>query len=88
MRCRLLGQMMAVTSRQKAASTSSILIWGTFGDSPVITEISVRKFKVLDMLIVSEHTIKIIQIKKFIILNVSFKKRALQIGLPRDKNRN
>jgi hypothetical protein len=29
-----------------------------------------------------------LQINKFIVLNISFKKRALQIGFPRDKNRN
>jgi hypothetical protein len=57
---------------------------------PRITVMSVRKFKIrrisevlTGMLIVPEHAMT-----KFIVLNVSFKKRALQIGLPRDKNRN
>jgi hypothetical protein len=46
MRRRLLGQMMAVTLRQLAASTSSILIWGSVWGFPSMIEISVRKFKI------------------------------------------
>jgi hypothetical protein len=46
MRCRLLGQMMAVTLRQLVASTSSILIWGSVWRFPSIIEISVRIFKI------------------------------------------
>jgi hypothetical protein len=46
MRRRLLGQMMAVTLRQLAASTSSILIWGSVWGFPSIIDISVRKFKI------------------------------------------
>jgi hypothetical protein len=46
MRRRLLGQMMAVTLRQLASSTSSILIWGSIWGFPYITEISVTKFKI------------------------------------------
>jgi hypothetical protein len=37
---------MAVTLRQLAASTSSILIWGSAWGFPSIIEISVRKFKI------------------------------------------
>jgi hypothetical protein len=70
--------MIAVMLKQPSASTSSILILSSVWGFTSIIEISVRKFK-----IVSEHTI--IQIKKFIVfLNISLKKRALQIGLPRD----
>jgi hypothetical protein len=48
MRCRLLGQMMAVTLRKLSASTSSILIniWGSVWGFPSIIEISVKKFEI------------------------------------------
>jgi hypothetical protein len=46
MRCRLLGQMMAVTLRELSASMSSILIWGSVCGFPSIIEISIRKFKI------------------------------------------
>jgi hypothetical protein len=46
MRRRLLGQMMAVPLRQLAASTSSILIWGSIWGFPSMIEISVRKLKI------------------------------------------
>jgi hypothetical protein len=80
----------AVTLRQPSASTSSILIWGSVWGFPSIIEISVRKFKIKthfrsSLLIVSEHTEHtIIQIRNLLFLNISLKKRALQIGLPRD----
>jgi hypothetical protein len=38
--------MMTVTLRQLAASTSSILIWGSVWGFPSIIEISVRKLKI------------------------------------------
>jgi hypothetical protein len=46
MRRRLLGHMMAVMLKQLAASTSSILIWGSVWGFPSIIEISEKKLNI------------------------------------------
>jgi hypothetical protein len=83
---RMLGPVKSVTSRQLAATTS----FG-WGDSRVyITMMSVRKFKIrrISEVLVNSVWTCCNTNKKFIVLKCSFKKRALQIGLPRDKDRN
>jgi hypothetical protein len=81
MRRRLLGQIMA-------ASTSSILIWGSVWGVPSIIEISVIKFKIRLISEVLVNSVWACDNTNLLFLNINLKKRALQIGLPQDKNRN